>query len=135
MKEKRNLHLRVQEMCDCYASSDPLKSMSQMVNADDADEAAVKWLREQAIDFMTENTGMPKEEVEEEVDRYIVWPGQGCSYKVGQMKFLELRKLAETELGDSFDIKEFHDVVLRNGPMPLEILERVVNDWIRDQAN
>lgn len=81
------------------------------------------WLRNQAIDFMTENAGLTTEEAETEVDRYIVWPGQGCAYKVGQMKFLELRKRAETELGDRFNIKEFHEVMIGNGAMPLEVLD------------
>jgi uncharacterized protein (DUF885 family) len=72
---------------------------------------------------MTENAGLTTEEAETEVDRYIVWPGQGCAYKVGQMKFLELRKRAETELGDRFNIKEFHEVMIGNGAMPLEVLD------------
>lgn len=88
------------------------------------------WLRDQAIRFMVENTGMSEEEVEVEVDRYIVWPGQGCAYKVGQLKFLELRRLAEKELAEDFDIKEFHDILIGQGAMPLEILEQRVKNYI-----
>ena len=89
-----------------------------------------KWLREQAIDFMVDNAGLSEPEAEDEVDRYIVWPGQGCAYKVGQLKFLELRQLAQTELSDSFDIREFHDVLIGQGAMPLEILEARVKEFI-----
>jgi uncharacterized protein (DUF885 family) len=62
--------------------------------------------------------------------RYIILPGQGCGYTIGLLKILELRQQAMDQLGDEFDIKEFHDVILGNGPLPLEILERVVEDWI-----
>ncbi|MDP6908140.1 MAG: DUF885 domain-containing protein, partial [Flavobacteriales bacterium] len=82
-----------------------------------------KWLREQAVEFMMENTGMAQQDVETEVDRYIVWPGQGCAYKVGQLKFLELREMTERELGEAFDIREFHDILIGQGAMPLQILE------------
>jgi uncharacterized protein (DUF885 family) len=89
-----------------------------------------KWLREQAVDFMTENTTLTTDEAQEEVDRYIVWPGQGCSYKIGQLKFLELRELAQIELREGFDLKEFHDVLLNQGAMPLEVLETRVRAYI-----
>ncbi len=88
------------------------------------------WLRDQAIEFMVENAGLTTAEAEAEVDRYIVWPGQGCAYKVGQLKFLELRKLAETTLGDQFNIKEFHDVMIGNGAMPLEVLEAQLHRYL-----
>ncbi|KAB3527693.1 DUF885 family protein [Alkaliphilus serpentinus] len=68
-----------------------------------------------------------------EIDRYILWPGQACAYKVGEIKLLELREKAKTELGDKFDIKEFHRVVVGNGSMPLEILEDEVNKYIKDK--
>ena len=92
-----------------------------------------KWLREQAIEFMTENTTLSKAEAEDEVDRYIVWPGQGCSYKIGQLKFLELRQLAKTELRESFDIKEFHSILLNQGALPLEVLETRVLHYIAEK--
>ena len=71
-----------------------------------------------------------REFIASEVDRYIAWPGQALAYKVGQLKILELRELAQKELGSKFDIREFHDVVLRNGTIPLDILEKQVRDWI-----
>lgn len=92
-----------------------------------------KWLRQQAIDFMIDNAGLTNSEAESEVDRYIVWPGQGCAYKVGQLKFLELRRLAQSELRDKFDIREFHDVLIGQGAMPLEVLERRVEEYIQQK--
>lgn len=92
-----------------------------------------KWLRDQAIDFMVENAGLTESEAESEVDRYIVWPGQGCAYKVGQLKFFELRQSAQTELREKFDIREFHDVVLRQGAMPLEVLQKQVETYIQQK--
>ncbi len=94
-----------------------------------------KWLREQAIEFMMENTGLPLEAVESEVDRYIVWPGQGCAYKVGQLKFLELRDMTERELGEAFDIKEFHDILIGQGAMPLHVLEERVITYIEEKKS
>lgn len=94
-----------------------------------------KWLREQAIRFMVENANLSESEASDEVDRYIVWPGQGCAYKVGLIKFRELRQRAESQIPD-LDIKEFHGVLLNEGAMPLEILEKRVDDYILSkQAN
>jgi uncharacterized protein (DUF885 family) len=90
-----------------------------------------RWTREQAIDYMAANTGMAMSDVVSEVERYIVMPAQACSYKLGMMEILRLREQAKQKLGNRFDIKGFHEVVLRNGPMPLFILERVVNEWVR----
>ena len=89
-----------------------------------------KWTREEAIDYMVQNTGMTTTEVTTEIERYIVWPGQACAYKLGMMKILELRERAIKELGDHFDLKEFHNVVLKNGAVPLDILDEIVESYI-----
>ena len=94
---------------------------------------AKHWTREQAIQYMSDNTGMGDDEVTAEIERYLVNPGQALAYKVGMLKILELREKARAELGPKFDLREFHDQVLRNGSMPMEILERVVNDWISEK--
>lgn len=92
-----------------------------------------KWTREQAIEYMVKNTGMTKSEVISEIERYIVTPGQACAYKIGQLKILELRAKARKELGDKFDIREFHNVVLKNGSVPLTILEKIVERYIKEK--
>ena len=91
---------------------------------------AMHWSREEAIDYMLANTGMAESDVVAEIERYFVMPGQATAYKVGMTKILELRALAEDELGDRFDIREFHDVLLLGGSMPLDILEQRVRSWI-----
>jgi uncharacterized protein (DUF885 family) len=91
---------------------------------------AKRWNREQAIAYMREKTGMGEKEVKSEIERYIVAPGQACAYKIGMLKIQELRARAQKELGEKFDQREFHDVVLKNGALPLEILEEQVNDYI-----
>ncbi|HEV7967115.1 MAG TPA: DUF885 domain-containing protein [Candidatus Acidoferrales bacterium] len=89
------------------------------------------WSREQAIDYMVSaGADASRDYLASEVDRYIAWPGQALAYKVGQLKILELRALAQKELGPKFDIRDFHDVVLRNGTIPLDLLEEQVRDWI-----
>jgi uncharacterized protein (DUF885 family) len=90
----------------------------------------MRWSREEAIEYMLANTGMAESDVISEIERYFVMPGQATSYKVGMMKIMELRELAENELGDRFDIREFHDVVLTNGSMPLDLLEERVREYI-----
>ncbi len=92
-----------------------------------------RWTREQAIDYMIEKTGMPEGDVVAEIERYIVWPGQACAYKVGQLKILQLRDYARKELGDKFNIKEFHNVVLMNGSMPLSILEELIKQYVKEK--
>jgi uncharacterized protein (DUF885 family) len=92
---------------------------------------AKHWTREQAIGYMREKTGMGEKEVKSEIERYIVAPGQACAYKIGMLKIQELRARAQKELGEKFDQREFHDVVLKNGALPLEILEEQVNDYIQ----
>lgn len=89
-----------------------------------------KWTREQAIDYMVQNTGMTTTEVTTEIERYIVWPGQACAYKIGMLKILELREKAKKELGDRFDLREFHNAVLKDGAVPLDILEEIIDAYI-----
>ena len=91
---------------------------------------AKRWTREQAIAYMREKTGMAEKEVTAEIERYIVSPGQACAYKVGMLKLQELRARSQRELGEKFDQREFHDVVLKNGALPLEILEEQINAYI-----
>ncbi|MDJ0812812.1 MAG: DUF885 domain-containing protein [Woeseiaceae bacterium] len=93
-----------------------------------------RWTREEAIEYMLANTGMAESDVISEVERYIVLPGQATAYKVGMMKILELREKAMNELGDKFDLRDFHDVVLKNGAVPLDLLERIVDDYIASTA-
>ena len=93
---------------------------------------AKKWTREEAIEYMTDNTGMPKSDVVAEIERYIVMPGQACAYMIGKLKILELRERARQALGDRFEITEFHRVVLENGAVPLSILEDQVDQWIAE---
>jgi uncharacterized protein (DUF885 family) len=88
------------------------------------------WTEQQAIDYFLANSSLAEGAIRSEVQRYIVWPGQATSYKIGMMKILELRAKAEAELGDEFDIRAFHDTVLGGGALPLQILERRVDEWI-----
>jgi uncharacterized protein (DUF885 family) len=87
---------------------------------------AKRWTREQAWGYLEENVGGWTHEVE----RYVVWPAQATGYKIGMIKILELRQRAMEQLGDRFDLKEFHNVVLGNGSLPLSILERLVDEYI-----
>lgn len=91
------------------------------------------WTREQAVDFMLENSGMTRTEVVAEVERYIAIPSQALGYKLGALKIQELRERAETKLGDRFDIKAFHEQVLNTGGLPLAILEQKIDRWIAGQ--
>lgn len=91
---------------------------------------AFGWSRQQAIDYFMQNAGKQEHDVTVEVDRYITWPGQALAYKIGQLKIRELRSRAETTLGESFDVRAFHDVVLGSGALPLAVLERNVDAWI-----
>ena len=94
---------------------------------------AKRWTREEAIDYMLANTGMVESDVTAEIERYIVMPGQATSYKVGMMKILELREKAKVALGDKFVLGEFHDAVLKNGAVPLDILEQIIDNYIEDK--
>ncbi len=91
---------------------------------------AKKWEFEQAVDFMVENTGMPRQAMEYEVARYIAWPGQATSYAVGMLRLLELRRQAQEALGKRFDLKEFHNTVLGSGSLPLEALQGMIDRYI-----
>ncbi len=93
-----------------------------------------RWTREEAIRYMLNNTGMAEGEVTAEIERYIVNPGQACAYKVGQLKILELREKAKRELGNRFRLAEFHNVILKNGAMPMDILEQQIDKFIRDSV-
>lgn len=96
------------------------------------------WTRQQAIDFFKENSSKTENDITVEVDRYIVWPGQATAYKIGQMFIKDLRAEAKKELGESFNVRDFHDVVLRNGAVPLDVLKTQVSQWVdskRKQAN
>jgi uncharacterized protein (DUF885 family) len=92
------------------------------------------WTRQQAIEYFMANAPKSELDITNEIDRYIAWPGQALAYKVGQMKILELRATARQALGPQFDIREFHDVVLSTGAVPLSVLERVVQRWLADKA-
>ncbi len=89
-----------------------------------------RWTREQAIDYLKQNTPAPEYEAVKSIERYIVMPGQAAAYKIGMLKILELRAEAEAALGEAYDIRDFHDVVLRNGALPLDHLEEQVRAWI-----
>ena len=93
-----------------------------------------KWTREEAIKYLTDNTPNPENDCIKAIERYIVMPGQATAYKIGMLKILELRSNATTRLGDKFDIREFHDVVLASGAVPLNILEENVDAWIAEKA-
>lgn len=89
------------------------------------------WTREKAVDFLASNTALSLHEVNTEIDRYIGWPGQAVSYKMGELKIRELRKRAEATMGERFDLAEFHDLVLKNGAITMQALEEVVANWMR----
>jgi len=95
---------------------------------------ALGWSREKAIEFMAENTSLTRLNIENEVDRYIAWPGQALAYKMGELTITRLRAKAENALGERFDLREFHDIVLREGAVPLEVLEEQVTRWIASRA-
>jgi uncharacterized protein (DUF885 family) len=92
------------------------------------------WTRERAIDYMVETTGDNRNSMTSEVERYCTWPGQACSYKVGQTLWLKIRANARERLGAKFDIRAFHDAGLTAAPMPMSVLARVMDEWVRSQA-
>ena len=88
------------------------------------------WSREQMVEYFHRYTAMDEPNVQSEVDRYIAWPGQALAYKLGQLKILELRQYAKEQLGDKFDIRAFHDEVLGDGALPLDVLDQRIRDWV-----
>jgi len=95
---------------------------------------AFGWTRQQAIDYLADNTALSLLNIENEVDRYIAWPGQAVAYKIGELKIRALRQQAEEALGPRFDVRAFHDVLLLEGGIPLDVLEARVLQWIAAQA-
>jgi uncharacterized protein (DUF885 family) len=93
------------------------------------------WSRQQAIDYFLANASKNEHDITVEVDRYIVWPGQALAYKIGQLKLKELRAYATQELGPKFDVRQFHDQVLDNGALPLDLLEKRIRDWVAAQKS
>jgi len=96
---------------------------------------AFGWSRQQAIDYLLQNSAMTLTEVTKEVDRYITWPGQALAYKIGELRIRALRKKAEAALGNDFDIRAFHDVVVGNGSLAIDVLEELVDEWIAEQSS
>jgi uncharacterized protein (DUF885 family) len=92
------------------------------------------WSRDQMVDYFHRYTAMDEPNVQTEVDRYIAWPGQALAYKLGQLDIVRLRKEASEKLGKKFDLKAFHDEVLGNGPLPLDVLDSHVGTWITAQS-
>ncbi|MGS0675224.1 DUF885 domain-containing protein [Shewanella sp. 125m-1] len=111
-------------------SDEMLRAMRLVV---DTGLHAKGWTREQAIQYMKDNSPMAESDIIAEVERYMAIPGQALSYKVGQLKILSLRAQAEKELGDKFDLKAYHDQILTSGSLPMEVMELKVNDWIAAQ--
>jgi uncharacterized protein (DUF885 family) len=94
---------------------------------------AKQWSREQAIDYLVANTPNPENDSVKAIERYIAMPGQATAYMIGKLKIMELREFAKNALGDKFDIRNFHDQVLKNGPLPLNLLEAKIKDWVAKQ--
>jgi uncharacterized protein (DUF885 family) len=94
---------------------------------------AKHWSRDQMIEYFNKYTAMDEPNIQTEVDRYIGWPGQALAYKLGQLQILKLRDEARQRLGANFDIRAFHDEVLGNGPLPLDVLQSEVENWIAEQ--
>ncbi len=88
------------------------------------------WSREEALDYLYENSGSAETRAVAEIERYLAIPGQALAYKIGQMKISELKEYSKTNLGDKFDIREFHNVVLKDGALPLSVLETKVKEWV-----
>ncbi|AQA00523.1 hypothetical protein BWQ93_20205 [Sphingopyxis sp. QXT-31] len=94
-----------------------------------------RWTREQAIQYLKDNTPNPQGDIEKAIERYVVYPGQATAYLIGKLKIMELRTRAQKAMGEKFDYRAFHDVVLESGPVPLDVLERRVDAWIATQKS
>ncbi|WP_340676572.1 DUF885 domain-containing protein [Paraglaciecola sp.] len=94
---------------------------------------AFGWTRQQAVDYLASHTALTEKSVNDQIDRYISWPGQALSYKIGEIKIRQLRAKAEKELGAKFDIRTFHDTVIGQGSLPMDVLEDVIDEWIAQQ--
>ena len=95
---------------------------------------AFKWTRDQAVYYFKQNTGKSDQDINNEIDRYIAWPGQALGYKIGQLRISALRAEAEKALGDRFDVRAFHDKLLGSGALPLAVLETEMRAWIAEQS-
>ena len=107
----------------------PLADMPQTIAPETAEQ-----LRQQAIDFMSAGGALSLHEITSEVDRYITWPGQALSYKVGELSIKALRREAEQTMGEHFDLRAFHDKVLENGSVPIALLEQLVREWVEQHT-
>jgi uncharacterized protein (DUF885 family) len=94
-----------------------------------------KWTRQQAINYLKQNTPNSEADCIDSINRYIVNPGQATAYKIGMIKILQLREKAKKELGSKFDVRQFHEVVLTNGAVPLDVLEELIENWIKSKPN
>ena len=94
---------------------------------------AMGWSRQKVINYLSDNTALPIHECITETDRYIAWPGQALAYKIGELKIKELRNYATTNLGDQFDLREFHDAILWDGELPLDLLEENIKNWVSEK--
>jgi prolyl oligopeptidase len=96
---------------------------------------AFQWDRQRAIEYFLDNTAKVRHDIENEVDRYIAWPGQALAYKIGELEISRLRRLVEDRLGSQFDVRDFHEVILTSGPVPLDLLETRVRHWLDHRRN
>ena len=94
-----------------------------------------RWTRQQAIDYLKQNTPNAETDCIDSINRYVVMPSQATAYKIGMLKILELREKAKKQLGPKFDLRQFHEVVLTNGAVPLDVLEELVDKWVKSKGS